>query len=790
MDAAECAGRQRKAFTIRGQVQGVGFRPFVWRLANELGLTGFALNSSAGVRIEAQGEAARLRAFQDRLLAELPPLARITGFEEHAIPLREDLGFDIRESEAGRGAAILVSPDVAVCGECLADIADPQNRRYGYAFTNCVNCGPRFTITRALPYDRASTVMSCFRLCPDCGAEYADPADRRFHAQPIACPACGPKLWFSDRPDFSEPFFPQNDPDAIKRAADLISSGGILAIKGLGGFQLACDGRNESAVGLLRMRKRRPHKALAVMAQNLTEVRLFCETSPALEKLLIGPEKPITLCPKRKNAPLPLADSISPDSHAIGVMLPYTPLHALLLAQLARAGLESPALVMTSANPAGEPICLGNREALARLAGLADGWLLHDRDILCRVDDSVAQAPALPGVEQDTPVILIRRARGYTPGRIELKDGHAGRVLGAGAELKATFCLTRAADAFPGQHIGDLKSPEIFDFYQESLKHLQNLLEMEPEAIVCDLHPDFISSQFGAGLAEKLGVPLWRLQHHAAHGAAVLAENGVFEPALALCLDGFGLGPAGELWGGELLYLDLTESSWRRLGGLSEIPLPGGEQAAREPWRIAQALGHLSGNSFSLATTDRRKEIIAGMLAAGLSCPGTSSCGRLFDGVAAMLGLCDEITYEGQAPLRLEKMAWQWLGNHNLKEAPPWSCGLKEKDGQFWLDTTPLVADLQDFLARNRDIPFVAAGFHVGLAKGLAELCQAGCAMCGTKLVGLSGGVIQNGILAGLLAQELAGLGLEALFHRHLPPGDASVSLGQAVWGRALLARG
>lgn len=751
---------------MEGQVQGVGFRPFVWRLAKEEDLAGLVGNVSAGVRIEIQGAPPRIEAFRQRLQTELPPLARITRMEAKKLaPVAAQREFVIEGSGKGGGAKILVSPDVGVCEDCLADIADPANPRYGYAFTNCTNCGPRFSITSSLPYDRATTTMACFPLCQNCATEYANPADRRFHAQPVACAACGPELWLVDNPATGPTHStPENRKDALIKAARLIVSGKILAIRGLGGFQLACDAKNAEAVELLRLRKNRPHKALAIMAADLDSIREICETDEYSEELLASFRKPIVLCPARE------ANEFAPDTDSIGVMLPSTPLHALLFEELKSLGVKQPLLVMTSANPPGEPICLGNREALKRLGHLADAWLLHNRDILCRVDDSVVRAGENP--------VIFRRARGYVPESIPLNISGPS-VLGCGAELKATFCLTRGDRAFPGQHIGDLQSPAALDFYEQSLAHMQRLLEVAPELIVHDLHPDFSSTRFARNTAELTGVPVVGLQHHVAHGMACLGENNFWDPALALCLDGSGLGTDGAIWGGELLWIDPGRCQWERAGQLSTFPLPGGEMAIREPWRVAAALRHLAG----LSPRNREEEIIWQMLIRGINSPATSSCGRLFDAVAAELGVCRAVTHEGQAAMRLEKLAKEWRE------------GLKI-GGEEFLGADGKVNSVEIFRAilamkeSGMEPALVAHRFHAMLAGALGRLVEVAGARHGLETIALSGGVMQNGLLLHYLQKRLYELGMKVLLHRQLPPGDGGISFGQAVWGLALARAG
>ena len=716
---------------VGGQVQGVGFRPFVYRLAVEEGLAGQVGNTSEGVCIELQGPVVAVERFLRRLPAELPPLARLTRLERTDLPVDKALrgaAFRIVQSTGRSGHSVLISPDVGICADCLREMRDPADARYGYAFTNCTNCGPRYTITRSIPYDRATTSMACFPLCPRCAAEYADPLDRRFHAQPVACPVCGPRLWLVRREEAERSAPPAREntqaDGAIAGSVAVLREGGILALKGLGGFQLACDARRDEAVARLRQRKSRPHKALAVMLPDLDAARACCLLSPEHEALLSSPEKPIVLCPLRRTAGGDvLSPLLAPDTDSLGIMLPYTPLHVALFDALARGTSLPPALVMTSANPRGEPLCLGNREALARLRDEADAFLLHDRDILVRVDDSVTAL--FPGAQAgEAAPFFHRRARGYVPRPVPLAfaDAQAPTVCGTGAQLKATFCLTRGNAAFVSQHIGDLENLPTARFYEEASAHLERLLEVRPELLVCDLHPDLLSSRWARERASTEGMPLLRLQHHAAHAAAVLAEHGHLDGALALCLDGTGLGTDGSIWGGELLFMELGELRWRRWGQLSPFALPGGEAAIREPWRLALALREALGQAdlpaswteterppvevwgadtmltAACGTARQQAPFLREMLRRGVNCPLTSSCGRLFDAVSAELGLCLVTSYEGQAAIRLETLARRLDARPLEAEdaAPEALLRSPQAEGATWqLDASALFAAVQ-----------------------------------------------------------------------------------------------
>lgn len=806
----------RRLLTIVGQVQGVGFRPFVYRLAREEGLIGGVGNTSDGVRIDIQGNAAAVARFETRLRGELPPLARVTGFAgEEADPEGGRTEFRIFPSRGHAGHSVLVSPDVGICDDCYGEMTDPENFRYAYPFINCTNCGPRYTITRSIPYDRATTSMACFPLCPACAAEYADPGNRRFHAQPVACPRCGPHVWLVDADQEGAavagpggaPRTPERERKALERAARALSEGRVLALKGLGGFQLACRADDAGAVARLRERKRRPHKAFALMAATLDGVRRHCALTPDHEALLLSPEKPIVLCPRRPSGiGAGVADNVAPDVDSLGFMLPCTPLHAVLFQELARVcGGVPPVLVMTSANAGGEPLCCGNREALRRLAGIADVWLLHDRDILVRVDDSVAgitpHAPAEAAPGRGATPFFYRRARGYVPRPVFLRDAATPSVLGCGGELKATLCLTRGNEAFVSQHIGDLKNPAVLASYEECAAHLERLLEARPQAFVCDLHPDFLSSRYAEARAAREGARLWRLQHHAAHAAAVLAEHGHFSPALAICLDGAGLGSDGGIWGGELLFMELSVPRWERLGRLSPFPLPGGDAAVRAPWRIALALRrHLCGGADSAACVPpscpheerHAVEPLLQMLDRGVRCPATSSCGRLFDAVSAELGLCGRITYEGQAAVRLERHAGRWRKAHEggCRRAEAAAVELPEgllarmPSGLLELSAQELFRRVRE--DARRDSAFAAWCFHETLARAFARMAALAARDRGVSHVALSGGVLNNILLARRLPQCLRAYGLTPLVQEEVPPGDGGLSLGQAAWGRAL----
>ena len=772
---------------VRGIVQGVGFRPFVYRLARELGLDGWVRNDGEGVEIAVYGSAETVATLLARLKHEAPPLARIDQIEVSNAPAPpfETPGFIIEKSLRSP-AHTAITPDAAICPACLSELLNPADRRYRYPFINCTHCGPRYTITARLPYDRANTSMKNFVLCPDCRREYEDPLDRRFHAQPNACPVCGPQLALLD--GAGNPVAAQ---DVMTATLVRLNRGEILAVKGLGGFHLMCDARNGAAVATLRRRKQRDAKPLALMVANPASLTGLAEWDATEESLLAARERPIVLL--RKSA---ICDTVLPGVAEgvawLGALLPYTPLHYLLFHQAAghppgSAWLAEPQtllLVATSANPGGEPLVTGNDEALARLAGIADAYLMHDRDILVGCDDSVVRisketfSPLREeGGEEQTltphpsPLThsFIRRARGYTPRAIKLPcSGPA--VLACGGWHKNTVCLTRDDQAFVSQHIGDLDNAATCHALEQAVAHLIEVLEISPRIVAHDLHPDFHSSRFAAAFAQQRGLPLIAVQHHHAHLAAVLAEYGVTRPTLGLALDGVGLGSDGQAWGGELLRLEGSE--FARLGHLRELRLPGGDRAAREPWRMAASALHQLGRG---AEIERRyaafpaAATVAQMLERKLNAPPSSSCGRLFDAATGLLGIMPEMAFEGQAAMLLESLA----ARHGEVAPLPHGYTL-EVDGT--LNFLPLLAELAD----TRKIEHGAALFHATLAEGLADWVTQAAQRNGLDCVALGGGCFLNAILSRKLAARLRETGLTVLEAHQVPPNDGGLSLGQA----------
>jgi hydrogenase maturation protein HypF len=765
----------RKKLTVTGQVQGVGFRPFIYRTALENNITGSVKNSPEGVIIEIQGTDAQLSSFRDSLDNDLPRLARIITLKvDESTPQTKEKEFQILASTSGEGHSVLISPDVATCPDCFADMNDPANRRYNYPFTNCTNCGPRYTITRSIPYDRPVTSMSCFPMCEDCMHEYTDPLDRRFHAQPNACPDCGPKVWLTDK----EGNTIAEENQALEMLAAKLAEGQIAAIKGLGGFHLACDASSSTAVSALRERKNRPEKPLAVMVMDPDHAAMLAAVSETDRKILEGLERPIVLLPKSEN--FNLAPEVAPDTELIGIMVPYTPLHHVLMKFYSKLKTEPASLIMTSGNMSSDPISLGNREAFSRLNGIADVFLFHNRDILIRVDDSVVTTiPEFDKTKTEKKrIMFMRRARGFVPSPVFLTAGGPS-VIGTGPELKNTLCITKDDQAFVSQHIGDMQNLETLEFWKEIRNHLTGILKVSPELIIRDLHPDYMTTN--AAIDDEL--PSIALQHHFAHIHSVLAENMHTGPAVGIALDGTGFGEDNTIWGGEFLYVNPDTLDQQRLAHFSNIRLPGGEAAVREPWRIAQGIItdlNLAAETMKLdADLEKNALFLKQMLSKNINCPATSSCGRLFDAVSAMCGLCSKISYEGQAAIILEKIQDQ-------SEKQYYECRLIKSAEMFELDTTSMLKLISEDIRQKISPAIISRKFHLGLIKGVAEAAHFLCEKMNVNTVGLSGGVMQNRTIAIELPRELYRYGLNVLVHRQLPPNDGCISLGQAVYGQRM----
>ncbi|PID72401.1 MAG: carbamoyltransferase HypF [Desulfobulbus propionicus] len=752
---------QTITIAINGIVQGVGFRPFVYREALELGITGTVSNSDDGVRIIATAPGEMLELFIKRLQNNTPPVATIASLTVASQPLRSFADFTIISSRHQHSATVQITPDLCVCNECLAEIRDKNNRRYQYPFTNCTNCGPRFSIIEHVPYDRPNTSMRTFPMCRRCQREYDNPLDRRFHAQPNACPVCGPSLSWHDNQ--GELIATEN---CIHAAAKALHSGKVVAIKGLGGFHLAVDGFSKASVALLRKRKKRPAKPLAVMARDIETAKKYCHISAQEAQLLCSPQHPIVLLTKKD--PSDLAANLAANLGVLGVMLPYTPLHALLLEQP-----ECPdVLVMTSGNTAGEPICTNNEDALKRLSHLADLFLLHNRDIVTRVDDSVTRV-------MDGATRLLRRGRGYSPVPIPLEP--TKDILACGAEMKNTFCIVRNNEAYLGQHIGELSQAACYDFYRESIDHLKTVLECTPSLVAHDRHPDYFSTRYATGLdAAKVAV-----QHHHAHTAAVLAEHRITDPVLSIILDGTGYGDDSTIFGGEIYVAD--RKSYQRKAHLEHLQLPGGDQAVAEPWRTgfsllhkhfaAQGIAEEQLPSWFTTIAAEKRKVIGQLLEKGFNSPLTSSCGRLFDGLAALTGTCLFSHYEGQAAMELEYQAA--LCEHR-EALEGYQVEVVADAEHLILSTAPLIKQVMADINAEVATPTIAYRFHLWLVNSLVFVLKRLRQETGLNTVTLSGGCIQNRVLFELLTACLRKETFEVYSGQVIPVNDGGIALGQA----------
>ncbi len=751
---------QRKHITIDGIVQGVGFRPFIYNLAHQHHLTGYVTNTSTGVEIEVEGRAQAIRQFQIRLNKDAPPLCVIRTISSQGSPLNGDTTFQIRPSHHATTPTTLIAPDVATCEACLEEIFDPQNRRYLYPFTNCTNCGPRFTIIKQLPYDRAATSMASFTMCPECQAEYDDPHNRRFHAQPNACPTCGPMvtLWSSNQT-------PVTTTEPLRETAKRLKEGAIVALKGLGGFHLAVLATEAKAVRRLRERKHREEKPLAIMVPDLATAQTLCDLTLEAEQLLTSWQRPIVLL--RKKHPSPIVEAVAPDNPRLGVMLPYTPLHQILFHY------QLPPLVMTSANLTEEPICVNNAEAFHRLQHIADYFLTHDRDIYLRTDDSVM-------ITIGKQVLPLRRSRGYAPQPIFV-NSTGPPVLAVGGELKNTVCLLKDDRAFLSQHIGDLANQEAYAAFQKTITHLTQVFETVPELIVQDLHPDYFSTRWAR---EQTGVRRLAVQHHHAHLAAVLAENQVSEPVIGLIMDGTGYGTDGAIWGGEVLIGDLGE--FQRYAHFEYMPLPGGDAAIRAPWRIALSyLIRTFGEDFPQLPFLKQHNWapVAELVTRNVRCYPTSSCGRLFDAVAALCGGRQTIHYEGQAAI-------EFMYRVQSLKVRPFAYELEQTATGWQLSVQPIIRAVVRAIQNGESLERLASRFHATLVKLFVELARQARADTGLKLVALSGGVFQNQVLVEALVPALKRARFTVLVHRKVPPNDGGLALGQGLIGRQTLNQG
>jgi hydrogenase maturation protein HypF len=762
--------RRRNRFLFKGIVQGVGFRPFIYRTATLLGLGGFVQNRGDGVVVEVEGPAERLAAFLPSVTKDLPPLARISEVTEEALPasgLRE-ISFHIVPSVDGRRGDVHISPDTATCADCLRELFDPADRRYRYPFINCTHCGPRLTIIRDIPYDREKTSMDVFPLCPDCRKEYENPEDRRFHAEPNACPRCGPRVRLLDGTGT-----PVEGADPIPGAARLLREGRIVAVKGLGGYHLAVDGANDEAVRRLRFRKCREDKPLALMVRDLEAAQRIACLSGEDRDLLLSPARPIVLVPKKEGAGL--SESISPGVSTFGIMLPYTPIHHLLLREPFRA------LVMTSGNRTDEPICIRNGEAVSRLAGIADAWLDHDREILVRCDDSVAAVfPSGP--------TFLRRSRGYAPAPVRLEREYPS-VLALGPHLKSTLCILKGRHAFLSPHIGDLATPQARDFHREALALMERITECRPAVVARDLHPGYYSTLAAESLKRETVIPV---QHHHAHIVSAMADNGLSGEVIGLSMDGTGYGTDGRIWGCEFLAAD--EEDFRRLGHHRYFPLPGGEAAIREPWRIVLGMlwDPLGKETFSAAGAagilppDFRPDLYEKILTKKLNSPEASSLGRVFDGAAAALGIRRKVAFEGQAAMELEG----WAAKAEKTDGRTLPYAIDPAGGTCLLDLSPVLPALMEGRKSGEGIDVLALSFHRTVIEALLSVAVMLRESTGLDRVVLSGGCFQNRILLSGLMEKLDERGFGVYFHRRVPTNDGGIALGQAVVAGARMKRG
>lgn len=748
--------------SVRGVVQGVGFRPFVYQLATKYNLNGWVCNTSEDVKIEIEGGREAIEQFLVALREQAPPLARIEDITTTHYPPANYKSFEIRHSIAEEGKYQLISPDIATCQACLREILAPDDRRYRYPFTNCTNCGPRFTIIKDIPYDRPRTTMHRFKMCPQCQREYDEPLDRRFHAQPNACPGCGPTLELVDARGN-----PITCPDAINTTSQLLNQGKIVAIKGLGGFLLACDATDKVVIDLLRHRKMRPFKPLAIMVSSIKEAKKHCYVSNEEEKLLTSPHSPIVLM--KWKAGSSVSQAVAPNLRYLGVMLPYTPLHHVLLGETRLP------LVMTSGNLSEEPIAKDNDEAIRRLSGIADYFLIHNRDIYARYDDSVTIVER--GVTQ-----LVRRARGYAPHPIRLNFS-SQQILGCGAELKNTFCLTRDKYAFLSQHIGDMENLETMEHFKDTIGLYKNLFRIKPNIIAHDLHPDYLSTKYAKELAsESADIRLVPVQHHHAHIVSGMVDNELESPVIGVAFDGTGFGTDGNIWGGEFLVADYQQ--FTRMGHIEYLPLPGGALAIKKPYRIA--IGYLlslfgedglrQDLPFLKQVDSLEIDIIKKQVERKINSPLTSSCGRLFDAVSALIGVRGEIEYEAQAAIELEMLA-----DDEVNETDYYPFSIVEQNGLSLLKLKDLFSAIIYDLQSNTAKATISAKFHNTIGRIIRELCQIISHKTGISQVVLSGGVFQNRLLLRKTVSLLEAAGFTVFTHKQVPCNDGGISLGQAV---------
>jgi hydrogenase maturation protein HypF len=816
---SELSSILRNRIQVTGIVQGVGFRPFVWTLATQCGLAGWVKNDSSGVQIEVVGTSNQIRKFLDGFQQAVPPLARVDSFSVsvpnfESNPSEPANGFQIIESSSSDNRSTPVSSEISICDHCLDELRNPANRRYRYPFINCTNCGPRFTIIEALPYDRRSTTMKSFVQCRQCQSEYDNPADRRFHAQPNACPSCGPAIWW-----VSKPWDPikltrvtaADSESALLAFRSAILSGQVVAVKGVGGFHLACDATNDNAVRRLRERKGRIDKPFAVMVPDVASARPFVEISQQEAWLLESKERPIVLLRKKalSDEPLTIQPSqfIAPGNNFVGVLLPYSPLHCLLLEDV-------PPLVMTSGNLTDEPIVRTNDEAFRRLGSLVDGFLLHDREIHVVCDDSVVRSAVGSRREDTAPVLPIRRSRGYAPVPIRLST-KGPSVLAVGGEIKSTFCVTRDDYAYMSQHIGDMENLETLEAMQRGVEHFLNLFNIDIEGVIADLHPDYLSGQWAKQFADARNLPFIRVQHHVAHVASLIGEYDVNQsnpsteahrpldqnrPVIGVCFDGTGWGTDGAIWGGEFFLAD--RSNIRRFAHLDYFLLPGGDASIRRPYRVALSLLRSAGIEWAeqlacvKACQTSEKRLLAQQLAKEIQCVRTSSMGRLFDSVASIIGIRQTVNYEAQAAMEMESLANEAIDRVNPEAYSFCLSELKTDQTEFLgelhnpalaIGTARLIQNIVDDVIRKQPIEDIAAQFHHAVGKLIVDVGKIARDQTGCAAVGLTGGVFQNSLLVQLAQERLLENGFEVLTHSVVPPNDGGIAFGQAIEGRKRL---
>jgi hydrogenase maturation protein HypF len=743
--------------TVRGAVQGVGFRPFVFRLANELGLTGWVNNSPSGVFIEVEGATDKLELFLGRLQSDRPPLSSIQSLESAFVDQRGFSQFEVRPSEESGLKSTLVMADIAVCEDCLKEMNDPDDRRYRYPFINCTNCGPRYSIIEALPYDRPNTTMRLFPMCEECQSEYENPADRRFHAQPIACPKCGPRvaLWNIDGKELSS-----ND-EALKQACSAIKAGSIVAIKGLGGFHLVVDAANEDAIKRLRRHKHREEKPLALMYRSWEKAAKDCELFSGEKRLLMSPESPIVLL-KKQRALIgnPAFEAVAPNNPYLGIMLPYTPIHHLLMQEL-----DGP-IVASSGNISDEPICIDENEAIARLKGIAELFLVHNRPIRRHVDDSIVRIIA-------GRKMMMRRARGYAPLPIYVKQ-NISNVLAVGAHLKNSVAIGMDRRVFISQHIGDLETTQAYGAFENVIRSLSDLYEFRPEAAACDIHPDYLSSQY----ARKTGLPLVKVQHHYAHILGCMAENEIEPPVLGVSWDGTGLGLDGTIWGGEFLIGD--EKDFVRIAHFKTFGLPGGDKAVKEPRRTALGIlyemyGDKAFKMAEIASVEAFDKselpLLSKMLQSGLNCPKTSSAGRLFDAVSSIVGLRQTTNYEGQSAMELE------FAIGDIQSDELYGFEIADNSNPIIINWRLIIRQIIEDIKRDTPIGLISAKFHNTLAEIICRMAE----IAKIEKVVLSGGCFQNKYLIEKAINWLAQRGFRPYWNQRVPPNDGGIALGQVM---------